>query len=123
MLPFVFVAAINSPTTQNWGFFGLIFDFWGYVRDVLFDSMVLSVPLVLAALHAIGWMVTRDLRRERRTRLILSGACTQCGYDLRGTPDSPTCPECGAPVPHEAPQPLPPAAAPVIFPAGQRGTP
>lgn len=25
--------------------------------------------------------------------------CVSCGYDLRGNPDAPTCPECGSPTP------------------------
>lgn len=39
----------------------------------------------------VGWAgLTHD---EARTQF--REVCTQCGYDLRGTPDAPKCPECG----------------------------
>jgi hypothetical protein len=46
---------------------------------------------VLLASLLPAWWIRRTLRRRRLERI---GKCTQCGYDLRGSPGR--CPECGA---------------------------
>jgi hypothetical protein len=48
------------------------------------------LPALWLALSARGVWTARRLNRRRR-----SGLCTACGYDLRGTPGAPRCPECG----------------------------
>jgi hypothetical protein len=55
--------------------------------EIVFPHWALAVPL--AALPAV-WVL-----RWRRGRL--GNVCPACGYDLRGTPDGGTCPECGRP--------------------------
>jgi hypothetical protein len=40
-----------------------------------------------------AWDTTRERRRAHR---LATGRCLACGYDLRGTPERKTCPECGA---------------------------
>jgi hypothetical protein len=48
------------------------------------------LPALWLALTARGLWTARRLARRRR-----SGLCTDCGYDLRGTPGAARCPECG----------------------------
>ena len=58
-----------------------------------------AVVLALGTPPTLWWIVPR-LRRCLRRR---KGLCISCGYDLRGSTDK--CPECGTPVPREAPPP------------------
>lgn len=65
--------------------------------EFLAPSIVLWVPaaanvgVLSAALLAILLVPTFLQRFSRRLR----GACTRCGYDLRGLPPGASCPECG----------------------------
>ncbi len=59
------------------------------------------VPLVFFVVLPTWWVVGGPPHtRRRRRRLSL---CTQCGYDLRGTPTAATCPECGELIPATKP--------------------
>ncbi len=58
---------------------------------------ILTVPFwLLTALPVIAigalWLTSKTRMRLRR---INRGCCQHCGYDLRGSGDSTTCPECG----------------------------
>ena len=50
-----------------------------------------------AALCVLPVVITR-FRHDRATR-VAAGLCSECGYDVRATPDR--CPECGAPLAEE----------------------
>jgi hypothetical protein len=65
---------------------------------------IASLPLWLLALCAAAWplasLTLLFRRRSRRRRRARAGYCTQCGYDLRATPQPggqlvTRCPECG----------------------------
>ena len=55
-------------------------------------------PVVLVTALLPGRSVVR-YGRYRYRRAFKPGACSSCGYDLRGSPER--CPECGTPVPHK----------------------
>jgi hypothetical protein len=63
-----------------------------------------SIPCWLLAASAGAWAMSslalRLRRHSRRSRLLRSGCCLDCGYDLRATPEAGgllvgRCPECG----------------------------
>jgi hypothetical protein len=62
------------------------------VDDSRAGSLLIEIPLWLPLL-AGGPPVLLSIRSFLRARLIKSGGCTTCGYDLRATPNR--CPECG----------------------------
>lgn len=62
-------------------------------------SMVPPLLIVGGMIVAAALLVLYYLRRRTRRQRIETGCCTECGYDLRASPDY--CPECNAPVPHE----------------------
>jgi hypothetical protein len=67
---------------------GLRFRLWRPIPlGLLLDSLFWGAPLVALVGAARLWT---QVRRRRR------GACTACGYDLRGLADGALCPECGA---------------------------
>jgi hypothetical protein len=71
------------------------------------STRVVGFPYWFAALAAAAWPVIsamaamRQAKRRRFERLVASGICPRCRYDLRATPDR--CPECGWRNPHISP--------------------
>jgi len=60
---------VNLGTALTWGIF-------------------IPLGLVIADIWwLLGW---------RRHSRLARGCCAACGYDLKGSPDAPKCPECGA---------------------------
>ena len=72
------------------------------------------VILLCVPLPAI-WL-RRRLRRRYRLR---HGLCIKCGYDLRATPASGKCQECGTQVPHDHRPTISPAPTPATTPHGR----
>ena len=58
--------------------------------NALIVGLMYGLPMVLFLLLAVRqYPVSRAIQR------IKSGQCAACGYDLRGSTQSETCPECG----------------------------
>jgi hypothetical protein len=95
----------STPATKAFSAASLM-DF-GYGRDA-FEAWLLVPHWVLfpALLATPGvWLF-----RRRAGTCLGRAACPACGYDLRGTPGSKTCPECGfTSPPAEPPEPPVPA--------------
>ncbi len=56
-------------------------------------AVSLPAATVLTALLPMAWIIRQTVKRRRRQHLIATNCCTECGYDLRSSPDC--CPECG----------------------------
>jgi hypothetical protein len=67
----------------NWP--NLVGDAWIVTFPYWVPTLGFLIPPILAV---IGWW-----RSRRRILRAVAGICSQCGYDLRATPDR--CPECG----------------------------
>lgn len=64
-----------------------------YCEEGTFFAMVIGI---VAAFWTFGPGVAMLLLAVRIRRVMRSGCCIQCGYDLRGLSE-PRCPECGTP--------------------------
>lgn len=81
-------------------------EFWPGLALIPWYSVTIPwrYPVILSSVLPALWILLK-LRRVRRHA---QGRCTQCGYDLRATPNR--CPECGM-------TPDSPASAPLITPS------
>jgi hypothetical protein len=82
-------------TDRDWGsarYYTLKFvEHWGYGLE---QWVVIPGPwLVLVTGVLPAWQAVRVVRRFRAKQRTNYGRCSNCGYDLRATPDR--CPECG----------------------------
>jgi uncharacterized paraquat-inducible protein A len=58
--------------------------------------MGLSSAYLAYLVLASPWIVPAIAREWRESRRRKAGCCIHCGYDLRASKQSATCPECGA---------------------------
>lgn len=80
--------------------FATVFLVWPAIATVVLGHLLLPLlaavllDAAVATLYAccVRWL-TRSVRQQR---LILSGHCAHCLYDLRASRDNTHCPECGA---------------------------
>lgn len=56
-----------------------------------------AFPIIAFAVNALALYLSRH--RHRRLTQDSSLLCPACNYNLSGTPHTPTCPECGTPIP------------------------
>jgi hypothetical protein len=86
----------SGTSVGRWGFRAVLQErrdpSRGLVRSWLIGAPNWAIAILFAILPAIRW-------RARRRPLACTGGpmCSNCGYDLRATPDR--CPECGEPAP------------------------
>jgi hypothetical protein len=88
-------------------------DYWNYSTTTIYPppedrgpiaGWTVGVPfwfVILISAPVPSIWVVRRARQRKRLRRRERGACEQCGYDLRGTPER--CPECGGTPPHNPP--------------------
>jgi hypothetical protein len=95
--PFDIVAAFSllvcGIELVLWGMPALVFE----IRFGTGMSLIDRLFIPITGIAPIIWFVTTT--KHPRRRIIPSGICMKCGYDLRATPDR--CPECGTIPPKE----------------------
>lgn|GEM_PF-2551746 len=79
--------------------FGVIFSIWPTAATVILSHLFMPgwVALMcdMAALVIVALCVRWVRRGIKQRRLIMSGHCANCFYDLRASKESDYCPECG----------------------------
>ncbi len=71
---------------------------YNHSHQSFFDITYLVMAVALLLLLPLSYFSTKLLGRKIRRAYTAMKKCYQCGYDLRGNPDTSTCPECGAEV-------------------------
>lgn len=79
--------AAPQRTRSGAGLLGNVFLWW--------IGLSLLLPPLVQALRLGAWLVLAPMHL-RRQRLVRTGRCGHCGFDLRGSLWSTNCPECGA---------------------------
>ncbi len=89
-------AGLNTPQSRNL-FFQAIGISLGVVLTWVIFAAILSLfrfwIIIILAMVLTGIWLYRLWQEKQRQLRIDSGYCSQCGYDLRATPE--ICPECG----------------------------
>lgn len=70
---------------------------YGYLRGAKVPQSRVALPYWTMAVLMLVFPSARLWKRGLRSRRMRKNCCSQCGYDLRATPER--CPECGTPVP------------------------
>jgi len=78
----------QKPTWFQYRPYSKVFSNW------VVNGTEVRFPLWIPMLLLGAWPMWR-LAFVMRERIMREGYCLKCGYDLRGNPDSKTCPECG----------------------------
>ena len=81
------------------GVFATVFSTWptiaaivlGHLFLPLLAALLLDAVVITLYFICVRWLV----RSVKQQRLILSGHCANCLYDLRASRDKEHCPECG----------------------------
>ncbi len=88
-----FGVPLSQTYSRSLGFYYNVhrLGYTGVIRQLQIPYWFLFAAATLVGVGPFGW---DWWRRARRRRLIKSGRCVHCGYDLRGSTG--LCPECGA---------------------------
>ena len=92
------VIAYHGPELPRLAF---ILDIWSFEYKTLpvINGWVVVIPMWFPFIVLIAWPVLHIMKKWPRR--IEHGQCTGCGYDLRGSQHSSTCPECGEAIERE----------------------
>ncbi len=75
---------------EGWNFWGL--QYWEF-NNWFWIHYSAAVPLWYFGIPGLLLCAAKTIGYARKRRRLLHGYCSQCGYDLRASPER--CPECG----------------------------